>query len=351
MLSIEFSDMKKKVLVTGGTGYIGSHTIVDLLSHGYEVVCVDSCINSDPGCLEAVQTIAGVRVPFYKVDLCNLGDTESIFEQHPDISGVIHFAALKAVGESVEKPMLYFKNNLESLMNVLELSMNSGVSAFVFSSSCTVYGDVQKSPVNEDTPLQEAASPYGRTKQISEQIVSDCLINSNIKGSLLRYFNPAGAHPSGLLGESPINIAANLVPIITETAIGKRESLTVFGEDYPTRDGSCIRDYIHVCDLAHAHTLALSHIFSGKQEKSVEIFNLGIGSGLSVKEVIAAFEKVSGMKLPFTIGPRRSGDVTAIYADPSKASQILGWAPNFSVDDIMRTAWAWEKRRSVKQQD
>lgn len=343
--------MKKKVLVTGGTGYIGSHTIIDLLSHGFEVVCADSCINSDPGCLEAVHKITGIRVPFYNVDLCNQSAAQAMFEQHPDISGVIHFAALKAVGESVEKPMLYFKNNLDSLMNVLDLSLKTGVSAFVFSSSCTVYGDVQKSPVNEDTPLQEAASPYGRTKQIGEQIVTDCLSHSPLKGTLLRYFNPAGAHPSGLLGESPINIAANLVPVITETAIGKREKLTVFGNDYPTRDGSCIRDYIHVCDLAHAHTLALSYIFSGNQEKNVETFNLGIGNGLSVLEVIAAFEKVSGITLPVEIGPRRPGDVTAIFADPSRASEILGWSPRFSVDDIMHTAWIWEKRRSGKHQD
>jgi UDP-glucose 4-epimerase len=340
--------MKKKVLVTGGTGYIGSHTIIDLLLNGFDVICADSCINSDPECLKAVQSITGVQVPFYKTDLCNIREAEMIFNQHPDLSGVIHFAALKAVGESVEKPLLYFKNNLESLMNVLALSLKSDVSAFVFSSSCTVYGDVQKSPVDENTPLQEAASPYGRTKQIGEQIVIDCLMNAGLKGSLLRYFNPAGAHPSGLIGESPVNTAANLVPVITETAIGKRTKLTVFGNDYPTRDGSCIRDYIHVCDLAHAHTLALSHIFMGKQEKNVETFNLGIGSGLSVLEVIRAFEKVSGMMLPVEIGPRRPGDVTAIYADPSRASRILGWSPVFSVDDIMHTAWIWEKRRSGK---
>lgn len=338
--------MKKKVLVTGGTGYIGSHTLVDLITHGYDVVCVDSCINSDPICLDAVQHITGVKVPFFQTDLCNLSETEIIFKQHPDIAGVIHFAALKAVGESVEKPVLYFKNNLESLINILDLSLRYNVSAFVFSSSCTVYGDVLQSPVHENTPLQEAASPYGRTKQIGEQIVSDCLANAGMKASLLRYFNPAGAHPSGLMGESPVNIAANLVPVITETAIGKRKMLTVFGDDYPTRDGSCIRDYIHVCDLAHAHTLALSHIFSGNQEKNVEIFNLGIGNGLSVLEVISAFEKVSGLKLPYEMGARRPGDVTAIYADPSKANDILGWSPVYTVDDIMHTAWVWEKRRS-----
>lgn len=338
--------MKKKVLVTGGTGYIGSHTIIDLIENGYNVVCVDNGCNSDESSLAAIEKITGVRVPYFHIDLCDVHGTETIFKAHPDIDGVIHFAALKAVGESVEKPLLYFRNNIDSLINTLDLSLKYGVKAFVFSSSCTVYGDVETSPVDEDTPLQEAASPYGRTKQIGEQIITDTLKNSPMKSILLRYFNPAGAHPSGLLGESPINPPHNLVPVITETAIGKRPSMTVFGDDYPTRDGSCIRDYIHVCDLAHAHTLSLKHVFSGHQHPQTEIYNVGIGNGLTVLEIIKAFEKVTGLQLNYKIGDRRPGDVMAIYSDYKKAKNMLGWQPKFDVDDIMNTAWAWEVKRS-----
>ncbi len=338
--------MKAKVLVTGGTGYIGSHTIIDLIESGYDVVCADNGMNSDQSSLTAVREITGVTVPYFHIDLCDRNASEDIFIQHPDISGIIHFAALKAVGESVEKPVLYFRNNIESLINVIDLSIKYGIKSFIFSSSCTVYGDVTHSPVDENTPLMEAASPYGRTKQIGEQIIADCLKHTNTKSILLRYFNPAGAHPSGLLGESPSNPPQNLVPVITETAIGKRAKMTVFGNDYPTRDGSCVRDYIHVCDLARAHTLALEYVYEGMQEIMTEVFNIGIGNGLTVLEIIKAFEKVSGVTLQYEIGQRRPGDVMAIYSDYTKAKNLLGWEPKFDVDDIMKTAWTWEQNRS-----
>lgn len=338
--------MSRKVLVTGGTGYIGSHTIIDLIENGYEVISVDNGINSDTSALQSIKTITGKDILHYNVDLCDLKATESIFLDHTDIEGVIHFAALKAVGESVEKPVLYFRNNIDSLINILDLSIKYNVKAFIFSSSCTVYGDVTSSPVHETTPWQEAASPYGRTKQIGEQIITDSVKSTTLKSILLRYFNPAGAHPSGLLGESPINPAQNLVPVITETAIGKRNEMTVFGTDYPTKDGSCIRDYIHVCDLAHAHTLGLSYIFDSKQEMSTDIYNVGIGNGLSVLEIIDAFETQTGQKLNYKKGPRRPGDVMAIYSDYTKAKINLGWQPIYDVNDIMTTAWVWEKNRS-----
>ena len=337
-----------KVLVTGGTGYIGSHTIIDLIESGYEVVCADNGINSDTSSLAAIKKITGVDVPYFHVDLCDLNASETIFIAHPDIIGLIHFAALKSVGESVEKPLLYFRNNLESLINILDLSIKYGTKAFIFSSSCTVYGDVERSPVDENTPWQEAASPYGRTKQIGEQIVTDSLKNTDVKSILLRYFNPAGAHPTALLGESPINPPQNLVPIITETAIGKRSKMTVFGNDYPTRDGSCIRDYIHVCDLARAHTLSLKYILEEKQKQQNEIFNVGIGNGLSVLEVITAFESLTGQKLNYDIGDRRPGDVMSIYSNHNKATEKLGWIPEMDVADIMNTAWAWEMKRTGK---
>ena len=337
-----------KVLVTGGTGYIGSHTIIDLIENGYEVVCADNGINSDTSSLAAIKKITGVDVPYFHVDLCDLNASETIFKAHPDIVGIIHFAALKSVGESVEKPLLYFRNNLESLINILDLSIKYGTKAFIFSSSCTVYGDVDKSPVDENTPWQEAASPYGRTKQIGEQIVTDSLKNTDVKSILLRYFNPAGAHPTALLGESPINPPQNLVPIITETAIGKRSKMTVFGNDYPTRDGSCIRDYIHICDLARAHTLSLKYILEEKQKQQNEIFNVGIGNGLSVLEIITAFESLTGQKLNYDIGDRRPGDVMSIYSNHNKATEKLGWIPEMDVADIMNTAWAWEMKRTGK---
>jgi UDP-glucose 4-epimerase len=340
---------KQKILVTGGTGYIGSHTMIDLIESGYDVVCIDNGSNSDASPLQAIYELTGVRVSHYNVDLCDYTSAAKVFAEQQDIKGIIHFAALKSVSESVEKPILYFKNNVESLINILDLALKNGVEAFIFSSSCTVYGDVTLSPVDENTPWQDAASPYGRTKQMGEQIITDTLKNTSLKSVLLRYFNPAGAHPSGLLGESPINAAMNLVPVITETAIGKRTSMTVFGTDYPTRDGSCVRDYIHVVDLAHAHTLALQFIFDKKQTEPSSIFNIGIGNGLTVLEVIQAFEAETGVNLKYILGDRRPGDVIAIYSDISKATTQLGWTPRFDVKDIMRTAWVWEQRRSSLQ--
>ena len=338
--------MSKKVLVTGGTGYIGSHTIIDLIENGFTPISVDNGVNSMASILDQVSSITGITVEHYNIDLCDFAKTEQIFKEH-EITGVIHFAALKAVGESVEQPLRYFKNNIDSLLTVLELSQKYQVKAFIFSSSCTVYGDVLSSPVTEETPMQEAASPYGRTKQIGEQIISDTLAHQNkLKAVLLRYFNPAGAHTSGLLGEAPSTPAANLVPVITETAIGKRESMSVFGTDYDTRDGSCIRDYIHVMDLAHAHTLALQHILSGKQDQPVDIYNLGIGQGATVLEVIKAFEETTQIKLNYQIAPRRPGDIMAIFANYDKAKEKLGWNPKYKIQDIMRTAWVWEQKRT-----
>lgn len=336
-----------KILVTGGTGYIGSHTIVDLLENGMDVVCVDNGINSDKTVLGAVEEITGRKVTFYPIDLCDNKATHQIFkDEKPD--GVIHFAALKSVNDSMHQPLAYFRNNLESLINTLDQALEAGVRAFVFSSSCTVYGNVSQSPVTEETPQQPAASVYGRTKQMGEHIIQDSLLKKSMKASLLRYFNPAGAHPSGKLGESPLQTAQNLVPVITETAIGKRAALQVFGTDYPTRDGSCVRDFIHVCDLARAHTLALQHLFSNDSKSNVDIFNLGMGQGVTVLEAINAFEKVNQINLNYSLADRREGDVVAIYSDYTKAKNLLGWEPRFTIEDIMKTAWQWELNRTNK---
>lgn len=336
-----------KILVTGGTGYIGSHTIVDLLNHGMEVVCADNGINSDASVLDAVEAICQKRVNNYAIDLCDANATHRMFElEKPD--GVIHFAALKAVGESMEIPLEYFRNNLLSLIHTMDAAAKNGTQAFVFSSSCTVYGNVTTSPVNEDTPLQPAASVYGRTKQMGETIISDAIAKTGMRAALLRYFNPAGAHPGGLMGEAPKQMAQNLVPVITETAIGKRPALEVYGNDYPTRDGSCIRDFVHVCDLAAAHTLAIQYLLNQQSKEAVSIFNLGMGQGVSVLEAIAAFENTTGEKLNYKISPRREGDVVAIYSDYSKAQKELGWNPQYNIEDIMKTAWQWEVNRNKK---
>ncbi len=339
--------MSKKVLVTGGCGYIGSHTIVDLLEHGFEVVSVDNLSNSDESALEGIEKITGTRVPNYRVDLCDLAATERIFSEHPDLEGIIHFAALKLVGESVEQPLRYFRNNLNSLLNVVDCALRYDVPHFIFSSSCSVYGNATELPVTEETPWQEAESPYARTKQMGEQILRDITrTHGRLKAILLRYFNPAGAHESALIGEAPTNPASNLVPVITETAIGKRPEMVVFGDDYPTRDGSCIRDYIHVMDLANAHTKALQYLMEGRNASNCEVFNVGIGQGVTVLEAIRAFEKVTGRKLNYRIGPRRPGDVVAIYANYDKAERLLGWQPRRNIEDIMRTAWQWEVART-----
>ncbi len=331
-----------KILVTGGCGYIGVHTIVDLIQNGYEVISVDDNSRSSAAILEGAAQIVGKSIKNHVVDLCNLAATEAIFEETGDITGIIHFAAFKAVGESVEKPLMYFENNLNSLMNILKCAQKFNVPNFVFSSSCTVYGNPDSIPVTEETPQKPAESPYGATKQMGEVIVSSAVKSSPIQAILLRYFNPVGAHPSILIGEVPIGKPANLVPAITQTAIGKLPAMQVWGTDYPTRDGSCVRDYIHVMDIAHAHTLALDFLIDKKNKINPEIFNLGTGDGYTVLEAINAFEMVSGVKLNYTKGPRRSGDVVAIYANNNKAKSELGWTPRYNINDMMSSAWQWE---------
>jgi UDP-glucose 4-epimerase len=332
----------KKILVTGGCGYIGVHTIVDLIQNGYDVISVDNNSRSQSKILDNVEKITGKNVKNYAVDLCNLENTRKIFTEHHDIVGIIHFAAYKAVGESVEKPLMYYENNLGSLINILKCTEEFKVPYFVFSSSCTVYGNPDAIPVTEATPQKPAESPYGATKQMGETIVTDVTKSTNIQAILLRYFNPVGAHPSILLGEIPLGRPANLVPAITQTAIGKLPTMEVYGNDYPTRDGSCVRDFIHVSDIAHAHTLALNYLINKKSSKKTEIFNLGTGDGYTVLEVIKAFEKVTGVKLNYTIGPRRPGDVVAIYANNSKAKTELEWITQYGIEEMMDTAWQWE---------
>ncbi|MEX1202705.1 MAG: UDP-glucose 4-epimerase GalE [Ferruginibacter sp.] len=335
----------KKILVTGGCGYIGSHTIVDLINNGFDVISVDNNSRSNPAILNGIEAITGRKVKNYNVDLCIFDDTHAIFQENKDIVGIIHFAAYKAVGESVEQPLLYFENNLSSLINILKCVSEFKIPSFVFSSSCTVYGNADNIPVTELTPEKPAESPYGSTKQMGEAIVQQT-INSlkDQKAILLRYFNPVGAHPSNLIGEIPIGIPANLIPAITQTAIGKLPQMQVWGNDYDTRDGSCVRDYIHVCDIAHAHTLALHYLIEGKNNSNCDIFNLGSGNGNTVLEVIHMFEKVSGLSLNYAIGPRRAGDVVAIYANHDKAVKELQWQPIYNLEDMMHTAWEWEKK-------
>lgn len=331
-----------KILVTGGCGYIGSHTIVDLIENGYEVISVDNNSRSNPIILKGVEQITGKKIKNYKVDLCNYDDTFAIFLENADITGVIHFAAYKSVEESVANPLLYFENNINSLINLLKCVQEFKIPHFVFSSSCTVYGNADEVPVTENTLLKKPASPYGLTKQIGEQIVNEFANSSGLQSILLRYFNPAGAHPSIFIGEMPLGKPQNLVPAIMQTAVGRIPKMFVHGNDYPTRDGSCIRDYIHVCDLAHAHTLSLKYLEADKNNTLCDVFNLGSGNGTSVLEAIFAFEKVSSVKLNYEIGPRRAGDVEAIYANNDLAKKVLGWTPNYSLEEIMSTAWKWE---------
>jgi len=332
-----------KILVTGGCGYIGSHTIVDLVENGYEVISVDNNSRSQANILGAVEKITGKAIKNYTVDLCDFDDTFAIFQENPNIEGIIHFAAYKSVGESVQFPLRYYSNNLDSLINILRCAIEFQVPHFVFSSSCTVYGNPDEIPVTEETAFKPAQSPYGSTKQMGEEIVKNTVMNSpDLKAILLRYFNPVGAHPSNMIGELPIGKPANLVPAITQTAIGKLPQMQVFGDDYPTRDGSCVRDYIHVSDIAHAHTLALNYLLEEKNKTNCDVFNLGTGNGYTVLEVIKAFEDVSGCKLNYSIAPRRPGDVIAIYANNDKARNELGWKPLLTLEDMMRTAWKWE---------
>jgi UDP-glucose 4-epimerase len=331
------------ILVTGGCGYIGAHTIVDLIENGFNVISVDNLSRSSENSLAGIEKITGKKVKNYNIDLTNAQAAESIFTENPNITGVIHFAAYKAVGESVEMPLAYYENNIFSLVNLLKLAVKYKAMHFIFSSSCTVYGNPDAIPVTEQTPLQPAASPYGATKQMGESIIKDTAFVASLSTILLRYFNPVGAHPSTAIGELPIGRPQNLVPAITQTAIGKLATMQVYGDDYDTRDGSCIRDYIHVCDIARAHTLALQYSIKNNQPKSCEIFNLGTGNGITVLEAIKAFEKVSGLALNYQIGPRRAGDIVAIYANNDYAVKKLGWEIKYSLEDMMRTAWDWEK--------
>ncbi|MEL6668819.1 MAG: UDP-glucose 4-epimerase GalE [Bacteroidota bacterium] len=336
---------KGKILVTGGCGYIGSHTVVDLIENGFEVVSADNMHNANARVLEGIEAITGVRIQNHQIDLADPQETKKLFSQER-FDGAIHFAAYKLVGESVKEPLAYFRNNLNSLLNLIEGLASQGSGNLVFSSSCSVYGNPDRLPVTEQTPRQEAESPYARTKQMGEDILQDyCRANPDFSTILLRYFNPAGAHPSVHIGEDARRVNPQLVPVLMEVAMGKREKLMVFGDDYDTRDGSAVRDYLHVMDLAHAHTLALEYLMAGKAKTNPSIFNLGIGEGLTVLEIISAFERVTGQKLNYEVAPRRDGDVVAIYADRNHASQELGWEPQYSVDDIISSAWAWEQKR------
>jgi len=332
-----------KILVTGGTGYIGSHTVVELQQQGFEVVIVDNLSNSQVSVIDSIEKITGKRPHFEEFDLVDRAKTLDFFSRHSDLKGVIHFAAFKAVGESVEKPLVYYRNNLVSLMNILEAMISSKVENLVFSSSCTVYGQPDVLPVSEKAPIKKAESPYGNTKQISEEIIQDTLKSSHLKAIALRYFNPIGAHESALIGELPLGVPNNLVPFITQTAIGLRKQLSVFGDDYNTPDGTAVRDYIHVVDLAQAHVVAVKRMIESKMKHNFEIFNLGTGNGFSVLEVIKSFEKVAGMPLNYQIVSRRAGDVEQVWADPSWSNNELGWKAQKSLDEMNASAWKWEK--------
>lgn len=339
-----------KILVTGGMGYIGSHTVVELQKQGYEVMIVDNLSNSHPGVLDSITAITGIRPAFEQFDLSDREKTADFFQRNNDIAAIIHFAAFKAVGESVEKPLMYYHNNLFSLINILQGMMDNGIGNLVFSSSCTVYGQPEKLPVDETAPVQLAMSPYGNTKQISEEIISDTIKSSTLRAIALRYFNPIGAHESALIGELPLGVPNNLVPFITQTAIGIRNQLKVFGDDYPTPDGTPIRDYIHVVDLAKAHVVAVERMIGKKTKNNFEVFNLGTGNGYSVLEVIRSFEKVSGVKLNYKIVDRRPGDVTEVWADTTFANKELGWKAGKGIDEMTASAWKWELALDAKKQ-
>lgn len=334
----------QKILVTGGCGYIGSHTVVDLIQNGFDVISIDDNSRSTTYLLDGIEKITGKKVKNYKVDLKNFDETLAVFQENEDVRGVIHFAAYKAVGESVEQPLEYFENNLYSLINLLKCVREFSVPHFVFSSSCTVYGNPDQIPVTENSPIKKAESPYGLTKQMGEDVIREFARVAETNAILLRYFNPVGAHPSIMIGELPLGKPQNLVPVITQTAIGKYAQMQVYGDDYPTRDGSCVRDYIHVSDIAHAHTLALQYLMKKQNQSKCDVFNLGSGNGITVLEAIKAFEKVSGVKLNYKIGPRRPGDVVAIYANNQLAVDKLNWQIKYSLEDMMRTAWQWEQK-------
>tara|TARA_R110000868_G_scaffold9349_14_gene46842 strand:+ start:750 stop:1766 length:1017 start_codon:yes stop_codon:yes gene_type:complete len=334
-----------KVLVTGGLGFIGSHTVVELQNQGFEVVIIDDLSNSSEKVLEGIVAITGKKPEFKKIDLKEKSKVEDFFMRHTDIQGVIHFAASKAVGESVEKPLLYYENNIGTLVYLLKELSKKDKASFIFSSSCTVYGQADKMPITEDAPVKTAESPYGNTKQIGEEIIADtCKVVSSLNAIALRYFNPMGAHPSTEIGELPIGVPQNLVPFITQTGIGMREQLSVFGGDYPTTDGTCVRDYIHVVDLAKAHVIALKRLLEGENDANYEVFNLGTGTGSTVLEAIQSFEKVSGKKLNYKIVDRRPGDITSAYASTDKANKVLGWKAESTLDEAMKSAWEWEQK-------
>ena len=336
--------MKQTILVTGGTGFIGSHTTVELINAGYKVVIVDNLSNSKADVIDGIEQITGVRPAFEEVDCCDLQGMDKVFSKYPDIEGIIHFAASKAVGESVEKPLLYYRNNFVSLINLLDLMPKHGVKGIIFSSSCTVYGqpDPATLPVTEDAPIKPAESPYGNTKQVNEEIIRDD-INSGapIKAILLRYFNPIGSHPTAIIGEMPNGVPMNLIPYVTQTAMGIREQLKVFGNDYDTPDGTCIRDYIYVVDLAKAHVKAMQRVLDTDSEK-LEVFNIGTGKGVSTMEIVDAFEKSTGVKLNWAFAPRRAGDIEKVWANPDKANNVLGWKAETSLEDTLKSAWNWQ---------
>ena len=338
-----------RILVTGGTGYIGSHTVVELIEAGYDVVIIDNLSNSNINVLDGIEKITGVRPDFVEADCTDINALRKLFETYPGIKGIINFAASKAVGESVEKPILYYRNNLCTLLNLLDLMPEFGVKGIVFSSSCTVYGEPDQNPVTEQAPIKKATSPYGNTKQISEEIITD-VINSGapVKSILLRYFNPVGAHPSAEIGELPNGVPQNLIPYLTQTAIGIRKELSVFGNDYDTPDGSCIRDFINVVDLAKAHVIAIERMLEDKSDKKLEVFNLGTGVGLSVLELISAFEEATGVKVPHKIVGRRAGDIEKVWADPAYANNVLGWKAESTFHDTMKSAWKWQLKLREK---
>ncbi|AVI50228.1 UDP-glucose 4-epimerase GalE [Pukyongia salina] len=334
----------RRILVTGGLGYIGSHTVVELQQAGFKVVIIDNLSNASVDVLDGIFAITGVRPDFEKLDLREKATVHAFFDDYDDISGIIHFAASKAVGESVENPLLYYENNVGSLVYLLQECKDRDINSFIFSSSCTVYGQPDVLPIKEDAPVKAAMSPYGNTKQISEEIILDLCKVSSVRSISLRYFNPIGAHESADIGELPIGVPQNLVPYITQTAAGVRKQLSVFGNDYPTADGSCIRDYIHIVDLAKAHVLALQRLLSGENTDVFEIFNIGTGKGTSVLEVIRAFEKTTGISLNYRVVDRRPGDVIAVFADTSKANTVLGWKAERTIEDALASAWEWEKK-------
>lgn len=338
--------MKQTILVTGGTGFIGSHTTVELIEAGYKVVIVDNLSNSKIEVLDGIEKITGVRPAFEQVDLRDFAATEAVFSKYPDIEGIIHFAASKAVGESVQKPLLYYRNNIVSLVNLLELMPKYNVKGIIFSSSCTVYGQpkLENLPVKEDCPHQKATSPYGNTKEINEQIITDYIHSgASIKSIVLRYFNPIGAHPSAEIGELPNGVPNNLIPFVTQTAMGIRKELTIFGNDYSTPDGTCIRDYIYVVDLAKAHVAAMRRVLDEETE-ALEFFNIGTGKGNSTLEIVNTFEKATGVKLNWKFGPRREGDIEEIYGNVEKANKVLGWKAEAKLDDVLRSAWKWQEK-------